>query len=592
MDLNAVSHRCMLPDCYAVNDEELVIRIYTGKEVRAVSLVHEDPFADGCMGMKPWHGKAEPMQPTLELARSRVWSIRLQPKYKREQYYFSLYDGAEMVLLFEDGFYSPIEAAKPGRILQYFKFPWLNPSDVCRPPEWVKDMVWYQIMPDRFCKGGTMEKRMVLRGWNTPGDIGYQDFFGGDLPGIISKLDYLKSLGVTGIYMTPVFLSDSNHRYNTFDYDQIDPDVGTEQDLRDLVEQAHARGIRVMVDAVFNHCGAEFAPWRDVLKNGKNSPYYDWFFVNQEPLEDSSANTEDGRYYTFAFEAYMPKLNTNHPDVMDYCIQRCRHWITDWGVDGIRFDVGNEVSHIFLKKLRRELKQISPDVFLLGEIWSDALPWLQGDEYDSVMNYPFFESIHNFWLDQASTANDLMYAVNRCRVLYPEQVERVLFNFLDTHDTPRAINRCGNLDVFFQQLTLLMTMPGSPCIYYGTEIAMDGKDDPNNRRPMPWDQIERGDHDAVMRIVKALIHLRHSHPQLRSGMVKWEHSTASRLICYRRLAEDRNTAICIFLNAETKAVSVHADCILFQWKYSGDLLRGGGILILEETNLGKEVSDL
>jgi len=277
----------------------------------------------------------------------------------------------------------------------------------------------------------------------------------------------------------------------------------------------------------------------------------------------------------------MPKLNTNNPEVADYFLSRCKYWVENWKIDGIRFDVGNEVAHSFLKKLNAGLKAVKPDIFLLGEIWHDSTQWLQGDEYDSIMNYPFLESLHNFWLDEQSSRN-LMHALNRCYSLYPEQVNPALFNFLDTHDTMRIRTRCGSPDVFYQQLTLLMTMPGSACIYYGTEIALEGGDDPDCRRPMPWHRIEAGECDADLAEVKALIALRKSHPQLRRGRLHWTHSADHpRLVRYTcRLKGFRD--ICVTINASMVPVSVEAAGCLYSRHLAGKALLPGGILITED----------
>ena len=583
MHLGSIYHRSAYSDCYALNSDEIIVNLRTGKDITAVSLIHDDPFAGGCTGHMPWNGTPEPMVPQWELANNLIWSIKLRPKHKREQYYFSITAGDETLLMFEDGFYSPEEAAKAGRLKQYYKFPWLNSADVFTLPAWVNDTVWYQIMPDRFRKTDSGIHRVPLRKWGNHRTIHFWDTFGGDLNGITEKLPYLKELGITGIYMTPIFLADSNHKYNTFSYDTIDPDFGTEEDLIRLVDTAHSLGIRVMLDAVFNHVGTKFPQWMDAVQNGPESPYFDWFFINRWPLPKLPGKTEDGRFYSFAFTSMMPKLNTNNPEVIDYCLQRCRRWVKDWHIDGIRFDVGNEVSHRFLKELNRGLKEINPEVFLLGEIWHDSLPWLQGDEYDSVMNYPFMESLHNFWLDN-QTSRELMYSMNRCYTLYPEQVNNALFNFLDTHDTMRAVTRCGSPDVFYQQLAMLMTMPGSACIYYGTEIALRGGNDPDNRRPMPWDTIEAGKHDAAIREVSSLIALRSAYPQLRRGRVIWQHrEDAPRLVCYGRQAEGCEDIIVVYLNAQTEPLELPATGeILYSRKRKGGKLLPGGIFICKQ----------
>ena len=579
MNFNAISHRSALTDCYALSSDEVVINIRTGKDITAVTLIHEDPYAHGISGDFRWIGKRLPMTLHRELKHSYIWTATVRPEYKRLQYYFELSDGTESVLMLEDDFYTEEALHKSGRLKQYFKYAFLNSSDVITPPDWVGDTIWYQIMPDRFCRGDNAPKRMPLKDWNDRETVTGGDFYGGDLRGIIQRLPYLAELGITGIYLLPIFLSNTNHKYNTFDYEQIDPDFGTEADVIELVETAHRLGIRVMLDAVFNHSGTEFFAWQDVWEKGENSPYFDWFCINEIPFSRKRASLKDGRFYGFAFLDNMPKLNTNNPDVIRYCVDRCKYWVQNWKIDGIRFDVGNEVSHTFLKAVNREIKAIDPDIFLLGEIWMDSVVWLQGDEYDSVMNYPFFESMQNFWVDENATSRDLMYALERCLSLYPEQINRCSFNFLDTHDTMRALNRCGSHDIFYQQLAILMTMPGSPCIYYGTEIAMPGGHDPDCRRTMPWNEIEDGQHDDAIRELKQLIALRKSYPPSRKHLIRWHHDeNTPRLICYDVLSE--KGFIRIRLNASEEAVRLESkEPVLYERGLEGDRLRSGGILI-------------
>lgn len=586
MNVSAISHRSAFSDCYAVDADEIIVSLRTGKDVTDVGLIHDDPFAGGCTGHMPWNGREEAMIPQWELQHNQIWSIRLRPKHKREQYYFRVTAGDETLYMFEDGFYTREAMEKPGRLKQYFKFPWLNPADVIAPPAWVNDTVWYQIMPDRFRKGSDHPRRFPLRKWSSIKNIHFWDTYGGDLKGITEKLPYLQELGITGIYMTPIFLSDSNHKYNTFSYDEIDPDFGTEEELTELVDKAHSLGIRVMLDAVFNHSGTKFAPWKDAMKHGPESPYWDWFFINQWPQPLLPGKTEDSRFYSFAFTSMMPKLNTNNPEVIDYCLKRCEHWVRDWHIDGIRFDVGNEVSHKFLKELNRGLKAINPDIFLLGEIWHDSIQWLQGDEYDAIMNYPFMESLHDFYLDGRSS-KELMYAMNRVYTMYPQQINDAQFNFLDTHDTMRAFTRCDNPDIFWQQLAFLMTMPGSACIYYGTEIALPGGNDPDNRRPMPWDKVEAGKCDDALRDTSALIALRKAWPQLRRGIVSWKHSSEHpRYVRYGRHLKGSSDLLAVCLNAGDVPVALPEGKVLFARKIIAGKLQPGGTAIIQ-TEVGK-----
>ena len=577
MDLSAVSHRSLFTDCYARNEREIVINIRTGKEITGVNLLFDDPYAHGIGSNIHWVGRPLPMTLTRQLKHNHIFTAVVQPEYRRLQYCFELFSGDECVLMYEDDFYTREKAEKKGRLSQFFKFPYLNPCDVITPPAWAADTVWYQIMPDRFCKGGDHKRRMLQKPWEMRNHITGFDFFGGDLRGIIQKLSYIKDLGITGIYLLPVFCSDSNHKYNTFDYTRIDPDFGTEADMEELVRTAHSMGIRVMLDAVFNHSGTKFAPWQDVWEKGEDSPYFDWFVIHQKPFKRKHGSLRDGRFDGFAFLDNMPKLNTANPDVQAYFADICTHWVRDWGIDGIRFDVGNEVSHSFLRFLNGRLKAMNPELFLLGEIWHDSAEWLRGDEYDSVMNYPFFQSLQNFWVDEDADSHDFMYAMDRVYSMYPEQINRVLFNHLDTHDTMRAVTRCGSLDVFYQQLAVLLTMPGSPCIYYGTEIAMEGGHDPDCRRTMPWKKIEAGEFAHHQALTKALIALRKEYPQLRGTDIRWHHDAMNpRLVCYDRPGED--ATIRVYLNGTDRDITLTVNP-LFAHKFENTVLKANGFAI-------------
>ena len=287
---------------------------------------------------------------------------------------------------------------------------------------------------------------------------------------------------------------------------------------------------------------------------------------------------EDDSYFSFAFVDEMPKLNTNNTEVADYLCKVCKEWIEKWNIDGIRFDVGNEISHSFIKRLHRELKQMKPDLFLLGEIWHDSIQWLQGDEYDSVMNYPFMESLNNFFINKNLDSKDFMYIMNRCYSLYMSQVNSVLFNFLDSHDVGRVYSRCDNIDNFFQQLVVLVTMPGTPCIYYGTEIAMDGKCGPYNRKPMPWEEIDCGKYDSIIEEVQSLIRIRKKYKALKGSEIQWK-NTKGRFISYARLGD---VTIEVYINAGEQQVPIDLpeQEIIFAHKYMNQRLLNGGALII------------
>ncbi len=280
------------------------------------------------------------------------------------------------------------------------------------------------------------------------------------------------------------------------------------------------------------------------------------------------------------FYADMPKLNTNNIAVINYITEICAYWVKEYDVDGIRFDVGNEVSHKFLKCVREELKALKPDVYLLGEIWHDASQWVLGDEYDSIMNYPLTSSINDFFIDKSLDKRDFEYMINRCYTMYMQQNNNVLFNLLDSHDTERLINRVGERDIFFQQLAILFTMPGSPCIYYGTEIALEGGHDPDCRRCMPWESLDEEENVECTEMIKQLIHLRKNEDTLRSLYFHFPNRLPeSRCIEYIKLNE-AGEKVEVLLNCSKADIFISDEKkILFKRKFENTLLKVGGILI-------------
>lgn len=591
MMYEGISHKCGYNDCYCIDSDELRVNLHVNRHVTKAVLIWEDPYISGISGAYSWDGKPLEMTVSRELFCENIYSVTVKPPYKRIQYYFLLTfdDGGSRILL-EDGLYDPSFVNRLDMARHFFKFAWMNESDICRPPQWAENTVWYQIFPDRFARvddgcGASLEK------WEGVFVKNHKCLYGGNLKGVLSRLDYLSDLGVTGIYFNPIFKSRTNHRYDTTDYEIVDPVFGTNGEFREFVRTAHNRGIKIMIDAVFNHSGTEFFAWRDVLEKGRDSEYFDWYYVNDPDRLRKKGNTKDGRFYSFAFVAEMPKLNTNNPEVVNYFTGVCRKWIRDFDIDGIRFDVGNEISHQFIKHLHRELKNEKPDLFLLGEIWTDSAPYLEGDEYDSVMNYPFMQSLGNFFTDRQLDADDFKRKINYCYSLYREQTNRVLFNQLDSHDVSRIINRAGSYDVFIQELTILMTMPGTPCLYYGTEIALEGENDPYNRRPMPWRDIDAGKYQSVSADVKRLVEIRKSSVLASSAELVWgdsatcssrdpggtEKDQPARLIHYRRGHDGRCG---IFINAgDSEAELPSCREVLFARKYDEGRLKAGGVLV-------------
>lgn len=503
----AIYHRPKGNFAYAIDTKTVQIRLRTKKDdVTEVALLWGDPFTWEQTEDGTWQWKVNEKTIMKKLRSTTLfdyWTADLQPEYRRLKYGFEIHSGEEKIVLTEKGFFEADREAKDYNA-SFFTFPFINPEDIFQAPAWVKDTVWYQIFPERFANGNpTIDQEGTLAwGSNKPE---WDNFFGGDLQGIINHIDHLVSLGINGIYLTPIFKAPSNHKYDTIDYMEIDPHFGDKETFKKLVEVCHANGIKVMLDAVFNHSGFYFPPFQDVLENGEKSKYKDWFYLREFPIVSKPVPNYD----TFAFEPKMPKLNTSNPELREYLLEVGRYWVREFDIDGWRLDVANEVSHEFWREFRKEVKAIKPDAYILGEIWHDAMPWLQGDQFDAVMNYPYTSAAIQFFGESKITKQQFIDDTTEALLMYPDNVTEVAFNLLGSHDTPRILHVCGEDKLKVKQLfTFLLSSPGTPCIYYGDEIGLTGAGDPDCRRCMPWDKEEQ-DQD-MLRFMSRLIELRKS----------------------------------------------------------------------------------
>ncbi|HJY82174.1 MAG TPA: glycoside hydrolase family 13 protein [Candidatus Binatia bacterium] len=397
-------------------------------------------------------------------------------------------------------------------------------------PDWVRDAVFYQIFPDRFARSLRLPKPDYLEDWDAPPTLrGYK---GGDLYGIVEHLDHIQSLGANALYLTPIFQAASNHRYNTHDYYQVDPLLGGTPALRELLDTCHARGMKVMLDGVFNHAGRGFFPFHDLLENGMYGPYRDWFHIHSFPL--NAYQPQQGLGYSAWWGLpSLPKFNITTPAVREFLWGVATHWL-EFGIDGWRLDTPNEINDdSFWQEFRHRCRAINPEAYLVGEIWGDASRWLQGDQFDAVMHYELTRTIFGFVaadsLNQEEirkgaykqitplSTEEFAQALKRQQSKYRPEVTAVQFTLLGSHDPARALTIVGE-DESALRLALLfqMTYPGAPCVYYGDEIGLKGRHDPLNRQGMPWHQPENWNR-ALFEYTQYLIRLRHEHAALRRG---------------------------------------------------------------------------
>ena len=379
-------------------------------------------------------------------------------------------------------------------------------------PYWVQDAVFYQIFPDRFHNGDPANDPPNLDPWGAAPTIwGFQ---GGDLRGVITKLDYLLDLGVNAIYLNPIFQASSNHRYNISDYYKIDPKLGTLADFQALLDAAHHNGIRVVIDGVFNHCGRGFFAFNDILENHSHSPYLDWFHLNNVPPDAYSPGDADDYQAWWNFKS-LPKFNTDNPLVRQYILDVARYWIR-LGADGWRLDVPSEIDDpVFWEEFRAVVKSENPDAYLVGEIWDGDPRWVGPGCFDGLMNYPVRDGLIAFLLER-KTADDLSALVNQQVTQYAQENVSAMYNLLGSHDTVRIKTELeGNQNKLKMAYLFLFAFPGAPAIYYGDEVGLDGGKDPECRKAFSWEE-ESWDH-GLRKLIQGLIAIRKKSPALRRG---------------------------------------------------------------------------
>ncbi|MEM9217707.1 MAG: glycoside hydrolase family 13 protein [Cyanobacteria bacterium P01_F01_bin.150] len=404
-------------------------------------------------------------------------------------------------------------------------------------PDWVKHAVFYQIFPDRFARTArpspSPAMAVPLEPWDAPPTP--QGYKGGDLWGIVEQLDYLQDLGITALYLTPIFQSACNHRYHTHDYYAVDPLLGGNAALRALIDALHVRDMKIILDGVFNHASRGFFFFNDILENGPHSPWLDWFIVHDWPLSGYDGSLP-ANYESWVDNRALPKFNHANPQVREYIMQVAEYWLR-FGIDGWRLDVPQEVDAPgFWQEFRDRVRAINPNAYIVGEIWDDARQWLDGTQFDGVMNYLFTEAAIAFAvgdtvvmehverpyyrpypaLDAEGYGNRIHHLLN----LYDWNIQQTQLNLLASHDTARLFTIAGAhaSDESIQRIKLatflLMTFPGAPCIYYGDEVGLGGGLDPDCRRSFPPETHWKLD---LLQCHKDLIQLRHTYPALRTG---------------------------------------------------------------------------
>ncbi len=411
------------------------------------------------------------------------YSATFKSPYTRVCYYFELIDNEEKIYYFADLFLNEI----PKERWEFYQFPFIRREELQDVPSWLKESIVYNIFPDSFASSKECIENNITEMKYEGNEI--KTRLGGTIKGVHENLDYIQDMGFNCIYFNPIFVAGEYHKYDLLDYFHISPNLGSDEEFKNLVDDIHKRGMKVIIDGVFNHCSWYFFAFDDVVKNGKDSKYVDWFYGLEFPVirpdDDSKPN-----YSCFAYEKKMPKLNTSNPEVLDYFSKVARYWIEEFGVDGWRIDVANEVDKSFWRAFKKSCNIADPDSILIGEIWENAETWIAPDLFDSAMNYDFRRHLRDFVALNKIDAKGFEARISQMLLRYPTGMLEGQLNLLDSHDVSRFLYLCEN-DVEKMKLALvyLFTSKGVPCVFYGDELGISGVEEFEYRAAMPWENI-------------------------------------------------------------------------------------------------------
>lgn len=478
MERAAVIHQANKRYAYALGADSFLIRIRTKKDDMAKVLLH---YQDKYIPLSFIDTRKEvEMKKYASDSISDYYQIEINIHVVCLRYYFELIDkNNERVFFGNERFFNEnIEG-----IEFMFDLPQtLREEEMYIVPEWAKNKVVYQIFPSRYASSIDVSEEIWYKA-----PIHHMENLGGNLRGIINRLDHIKELGVDVIYLTPIFRSPSSHKYDTVDYYTIEPSFGSKEDLIELVEKCHNIGVKVILDGVFNHTSREFFAFKDIMENKEKSKYLDWYYIDGFPLVMEWGKKPN--FKTFAYFGGMPKLRENNPEVRRYFIDVAKYWLKEAKIDGWRLDVADEIAHSFWREFRKEIKESFPNALIIGEVWHYADDFLDGDEWDTVMNYDFYFAVKQLISTNKTTVSEFYNELSMIKGKVHYRVYPVLWNLLDSHDTERFYHSVSydkkkmKLAAAIQLLT-----SGMPLIYYGDEYGMKGGADPDCRRGMYWDK--------------------------------------------------------------------------------------------------------
>lgn len=459
----------------------------------------------------------------------------------------------------------------------FFQVSTINEVDIVKVNKKIENRVFYQIFVDRFNKDREASNPRINIKWGEK--VNSKTIAGGNLKGIINKIDYLKNLGVDALYLTPIFKSPSNHKYDTVDYFKVSKDFGANEDLRTLIEEVHKNNMIILLDGVFNHISNLSFFFKDVVKKGKASNYFDWFYIDGDKPSKNPLN-----YKTFAYCFDLPKLNLNNPEVQKYILKVGRHYAKDYKIDGFRLDVSDEIPHYFWIEFKKEMLKINEDFVLIGENWHNAGSYLNcGFEFDSIMNYSFLKATLDFVAFKKINATEYKNRLVSLLMRYKTNVNFNLLNLLSSHDVDRFLSQCNeNEDKFLIGYAILFMYIGVPCVYYGDEIGIDGGYDPLNRACFIWD--ESNWNFKIFSVIKKLIEIRKKE---KINELEIDIQEKNNLFILKRFNDKKSVELIVNLSEENVQLDINKDILVSNNFINNTLKNEGFVLFKEETHYEK-----
>ncbi len=563
MNIAALQHEATARWCFALAPGRFCVRLQAAAgDLRAVTLHALDKYAPD---RTPENLRTVPMRRFACDGRRDAFEAVLEFDLVCLRYYFELTDTAGQTVYFA---MDEVTDTPPENIERLFDCPQTLREEQCfTVPDWAANKVVYQVFPARYAASRPVPDAVWYQA-----PIGPFAALGGDLKGLTARLDYIADLGVDVLYLTPVFCANTQHKYDTVDYYRVDPAFGTNADLCALVAAAHARGLRVILDGVFNHTAPEFFAFADVRARGAASPYLHWYYTDGD-IQMPRSRREKPNFKCFGYYGGMPKLNQYNPETAQYFIDVALYWLRTAHIDGWRLDVADEIGHAFWRSFRAAVKAEFPQALIVGEVWHYAPDFLAGDEWDTVMNYPFYNALLDYVARGTLPASGFLARLGFLRANLPPAAVPLLWNLAGSHDTQRLLHACGGsrpkqrLAAALQQL-----LPGMPMLYYGDEVGMNGGRDPDCRRGMLWDPARQD--AATLAWYRRLLAVRRAHPALTGGelVAEWADDAAGLVVTER--ADGGEHLAAVFLAGDRPAA-------LPQYAGRTDLLTGaafGGTL--------------